>query len=195
MSKKFQFSTGKSIELASDGLITNSYESKKHMFNKLDIVFIKKPGFLSRGYVNINDEYVSFKKKDMSLVIELIDYLERLGVIAAMYRGKSTERYLESNIAVGGSCSFFTFIGGELIYYYFGDVYKVNYEQIKCIWVSENIVVFGADNDSLLNSVILDKENDIKAETPIRRSDYKSAIDFANNVKNLASHIEIKVIG
>ena len=195
MSKKFQFSTGKSIELASDGLITNSYESKKHMFNKLDIVFIKKPGFLSRGYVNINDEYIEFKKKDMSLVIELIDYLERLGVIAAMYRGKSTERYLESNISVGGSCSFFTFIGGELIYYYFGDVYKVNYEQIKCIWVSENIVVFGADNNSLLNSVILDKKKEVKAEITIRHSDYKSAIDFAKKVKELASHIEIKVIG
>jgi hypothetical protein len=61
--------------------------------------------------------------------------------------------------------------------------------------VSENIVVFGADNNSLLNSVILDKENDIKAETPIRRSDYKSAIAFAKKVKELASHIEIKVIG
>ena len=194
MSKKFEFSTGSSIELGADGLITRTYEANRFTFGEIESVFIKKPGFLSKGYVNINDEYVSFKKKDMSLVLELVSYLEKLGVIVAMYRGKSSQTYLENCVTVGGSCSFYKFVDGELVYYYFGKVYKVNYDQIKCILVSKKLVVFATDNTSLFSGVVIDEKEDLKAEITIRPSDFVSAVAFAKKVKEHAEHVEIKVI-
>ncbi len=157
-------------------------------------MFIKKPGFLSKGYINVNDTYVSFKKKDMSLVLELVSYLEKLGVIVAMYRGKSSQTYLENCVTVGGECSFYTFIDEKLVCYHYGKEYRINYEDIKCIWVSKKLVVFATDNTSLFSGVVIDEKEDLKAEITIRPSDFVSAVAFAKKVKEHAEHVEIKVI-
>ena len=195
MSKKFEFSTGNYIDLASDGLITSTYQAEKHMFDKSTSVFVKKPGFLSKGYINVNDTYVSFKKKDMSLVLELVDYLERLGVIVAMYRGKSSDTYLENCVTAGGVCSFYTFVDGKLVCYHYGKEYRINYEDIKCIWVSKQLVVFATDEKSLFSGVILNEKENLRAEITIRPKDFESALAFAKNVKGYADHVKIKVIG
>ena len=187
MSKKFQFSTGYSIELASNGIITNGYEPSKLNIDDIKSVFIKNPVFLSNGYINLGEDYIPFKGKDKSIVEDFANDMKKLGIIVAQRKKKSAENYIESVVSVGGNCCFFTIINGDLVYYYFHDVYKINYEEINSIYVSKNLFILGTDDNPLSNPMVISEENNVDAFLSFRKKDYQYALDFAKKIKDLAN--------
>lgn len=199
MSKTYNFSTGNSIKLSFDGLVATNYEDTTHYFKDLDHVFIKMPGFLSKGQIGIDDTYLEFTKKDIDLVLDLENMLNKVGVVVARYRKQSTDSYIEEAVSVGGVCSFITFAenianiginnsrygeGKYLIYHRFGETYKIYYEDIKRIVVDKNCICFYG-HDGPINI------KDSSLFVNLRKKDRDVALLFAQKLQACANHIEV----
>ena len=202
MSKNYNFSTGNSIELSVDGLVAKTYVETTHYFKTLDHVFIKMPGFLSKGHIAIEDTYVEFAKKDVSLVLDLENKLSMVGVVVARYRKESDDSYIEEAVSVGGVCSFITFAnnianitinntpygpGKYLIYHRFGKTYKIYYEDITQIIINKGCMIFYG-HDGPINI------GDTSLIINLRRNDYKHALLFAQKLQSVANHIEVEFL-
>lgn len=199
MSKTYNFSTGNSIKLSIDGLVATNYEDTTHYFKDLDHVFIKMPGFLSKGHIGIDDNYLEFTKKDLDLISDLEEKLKSVGVVVARYRKQSTDSYIEEAVSVGGVCAFIAFAenianisinnsrygeGKYLIYHRFGETFKIYYEDIKRITIGKSYMTFDG-HDGPINI------NDSSLIINLRKKDCKYAILFAEKLQAVANHIEV----
>ena len=199
MSKTYKFSTGDSIKLSVDGLVATNYDDTTHYFKDLDHVFIKMPGFLSKGQIAIDGDFLQFTKKDIESVLDLENMLNKVGVVVARYRNQSTDSYIEEAVSVGGVCAFITFAenivnistnntpygpGKYLIYHRFGETFKIYYEDIKQVTISKNCLSLDGNNGPIIikdSSLIIN----------LRKKDRNAALLFAQKLQSQADHIEV----
>lgn len=187
MSKMYNFSTKASIELASDGLIITSYVPKKILFKDVKHVYIKSPAFLSKGLINVCDEYIEVGKKDMEMVLDLEKKLTALGVVVARLRKQSSDTYIEDSVSFGGACSFMTFHDDGLVYHRFGETYKFSIEDISAISVYRKLLIFVGENGPFAES------EDGRVMVTLRNADYETAVRFVENVKQRGEHIQVEI--
>lgn len=185
MSKQFTFSTHTEVELFSDKMIvTTSLDKTSFDIKRIKEVFMTRPTLLSKGYIEIDGEYLYFKRKDLPQVISLLDYLERLGALVVYLRKECTDTYVECSVSVGGVCSFLKLTDdSRLIYYPFsGKVAEIDVDSFKYIVVSDNFITFAKSEDYFHDTLEVNGE---AIFFQFKKKYHDTVLDFVRNVIKL----------
>ena len=201
MGKTYSFSNGYTVEVGTEKMVvTSSYGDFAVDFSDLRSVLYVKPKFIFSGFINVKENYINLKRKDIPLAEELLAQLESLGVFVQRSRGICTETYIESSIMGGGYLPTYWIKDGAL--YCVDDAnhaQKVDISQIKSICIDNKYISFQTTDTNMytgkdLVKVVFDEEGEEELFILFNKKYRDAVIKFANNVASLGENINVYVM-